>query len=57
MSPRFSIEIFRILLMILFVFLFIKFFKSEEYASFNIAIKDQKTEYKAPKPTLIDIIP
>jgi hypothetical protein len=56
MSPRFSIEIFRILLMILFVFLFIKFFKSEEYASFNIA-KNQSAEYKAPRPTLTDIIP
>lgn len=57
MSLRFAIEIFRIALLILFVCLFIKFFKSEEYSSFNIAIKEQSAVSKAPLPTLSDIIP
>lgn len=57
MFPRFAIEIFRVILLILFVCLLIKYFKSEEYSSFNITIKEQNTEYNAPKPTLSDIIP
>jgi hypothetical protein len=57
MSPRFTIEIFRIALLILFVGLFIKFFKSEEYTSFNISIREQNVASKAPTPTLSDIIP
>lgn len=57
MFPRFAIEIFRIILLILFVCLSIKLFKSEEYSSFNIDIKDQNEDYKAPRPTLTDIIP
>lgn len=57
MFPRFAIEIFRVILLILFVCLLIKYFKSEEYSSFNIAIKDQSAESRAPKPTLTDIIP
>jgi hypothetical protein len=57
MFPRFTIEIFRIALLILFVCLFIKFFKNEEYTSFNIAIREQNAVSKAPTPTLYDIIP
>ena len=57
MFPRFAIEIFCIILLILFVYLSIKLFKSEEPLSFYIDTKDQSTEYKVPRPTLTDIIP